>query len=82
MFTRRPSLNNNTTINNVSYNGGPGGTQAKPTNEELAIAKEKHIPPTQAQVTHVRAASKTETAFASVNNGKPAVAATAHAGRI
>ena len=34
---------NNTTVNNVSFNGGTGGLAAKPTADEAAAAKDKHI---------------------------------------
>ena len=86
----------NTTINNVynspppansapasraSFNG-PNGVAAKPTPAEIAVAKERHVAPTQAQVSHVKAASHTESSFASVNNGKPPIAATAKPGEL
>ena len=38
---------NNTT--NISYNGGAGGTTAKPTAEQLAVEKERHVAPTAEQ---------------------------------
>ena len=69
---------NNTTINNVSYNGGPGGITAKPTPVQLAAAKEAHIEPTPLQIQHEHAASATPALFASKNHGLPPVAATAH----
>jgi hypothetical protein len=71
-------VNNNT--NNVSYNGGTGGTTAQPTAQELAAAKERHVGPTPLQVQHVQAASKDPAFFASKNHGVPAVAATARPG--
>jgi hypothetical protein len=40
----------NNTTNNVSFNGGAGGTTAKPTAQELAAAKEPQIRPTTLQV--------------------------------
>jgi hypothetical protein len=67
---------NNTTITNVSYNGGPAGTAAKPTPDEEAAAKEQHIAPTPAQVQHARTASTNEDNFNATNHGKPAIAAT------
>jgi hypothetical protein len=75
--------NNNTTINNTSnasFSGGPGGTTAVPTAEQQAAANEKHIPPTQEQIAHVRQASQNPALAASANHGKPAIAATARAG--
>jgi len=73
-----------TVINNTSrasFNG-PNGVPAKPTEAELAVAKERHVAPTAAQVSHVRAAAHTEANFASVNDGKPAIAATAKPGEL
>jgi hypothetical protein len=66
----------NTTNNTASFNGGVGGTIAKPTPVEQIAAKEKHIPPTVVQKFHVQAASKNRALLASVNHGKPAIAAT------
>src|SRR5271155_5618776 len=47
---------NNTTINRVSYNGGNGGIEARPTAQEEAAASERHLPPAAAQTQHVQAA--------------------------
>ena len=71
-------VNNNTT--NVSYNGGNGGVKAQPTPQELQAAKEQHIAPTQEQQHHQRLASENKDLRASVNNGKPTVAAVSKAG--
>src|ERR1700680_4092843 len=67
---------NNVTVNNVSYNGGAGGTNARPTPKEEAAANQRHVPPTSTQVEHAHAASTNREQLASVNHGKPAVAAT------
>jgi hypothetical protein len=72
---------NNTTVNNVSFNGGTGGLAARPTADEAAAAKDKHIAPTALQTQHQRAASTNHALLASVNNGKPSIAATAKAGQ-
>jgi hypothetical protein len=64
----------------ASFNGGPGGTSATPTDRELAVAHEKHIAPTKEQVTHAQAASKNPALAVSANHGKPAIAATTAAG--
>src|SRR4029077_20255141 len=48
---------NNVTVNNVSYNGGTGGTEARPTPKEEAAANQRHVPPTSTQVEHVHTAS-------------------------
>jgi len=60
----------------ASFNG-PGGAVAKPTAEEEAAANETHLPPTDRQVEHARAASMKSDLFLSTNQGKPAIAATA-----
>jgi hypothetical protein len=69
---------NNTT--RVSFNGGAGGTSARPTPAELTAAKEPHVPRTAAQETNIHAASTNHAMLASVNHGAPAVAATAKPG--
>src|SRR5580692_8763489 len=68
---------NNTTINRVSFNGGKGGITARPTSAEQAAARAPHQAATAAQVQHRQAAMSDRTLSASVNHGKPAVAATA-----
>jgi hypothetical protein len=71
---------NNTTVNNVSYNGGAGGVQAQPTAAEKTAMNEPHTAPLAAQTQHQTLASQNKQNFASVNQGKPAIAATARAG--
>jgi hypothetical protein len=73
---------NNTTVNRVSYNGGNGGITARPTPEEEAAANERHIPPVAAQTQHAQAARNDPQQRASVNQGKPAVAATPKPGEL
>ncbi|MGO9515688.1 MAG: hypothetical protein ACLPND_01455 [Candidatus Korobacteraceae bacterium] len=67
---------NNTTVNRVSYNGGAGGTTARPTAQEEAAVRQQHIPPVAAQTEHVQTARANPELRASVNQGKPAIAAT------
>jgi hypothetical protein len=67
---------NNTTVNRVSYNGGNGGINARPTREQESVARERHIPPVAAQTQHVQAARANPELRASANQGKPPVAAT------
>jgi len=69
-----------TRASNVSYNGGAGGTTARPTPEQLALARERHVAPTPAQAHHADAAAKDPALSLAHNHGHPAVAATAHAG--
>jgi hypothetical protein len=64
----------------ASFNGGAGGTTARPTPEEAAAANEPHEKPTPAQLQNRRAASMSEGSFASINHGAPAGAATIHPG--
>jgi len=70
-------INNATTINRVSYNGGNGGVDARPTREQEAAAHERHIPPAAAQIQHMQAARGNPELRATANHGKPPVAATA-----
>lgn len=68
---------NNTT--HVSYNGGTGGTTARPTLEQLAAEKEHHVPPSAEQIHHVELAARDPSLSLNANHGHPKVAATAHA---
>jgi hypothetical protein len=75
----------NTTVvnrndNHVSYNGGNGGITARATPQEEAAARERHSPPVAAQNQHVQAARSNQELRASVNHGKPPVAATSKPG--
>ncbi|MGB6605478.1 MAG: hypothetical protein WBE65_14435, partial [Steroidobacteraceae bacterium] len=66
--------------NHVSYNGGQGGVRAEPTAQQRAAASAHHVGPTAAQMQQEHAASGNQQMRASVNHGKPAVAATARPG--
>ncbi len=68
---------NNMTVNNVSYNGGHGGIAARPTSAEQAATRAPHTSPMAVQREHEHAASTNRAQFASVNQGKPGIAATA-----
>jgi WXXGXW repeat (2 copies) len=61
----------------VSYNGGQGGIEARPTSQELAAEHERHIAPVAAQTQHMQQARNIQELRASVNHGKPPIAATA-----
>ena len=65
------------TTNRVSFNGGPGGVQARPTSSELGAEHQQRLSMTSAQRQHQQAASTDRTLLASVNHGRPDVAATA-----
>ncbi|MGD0508943.1 MAG: hypothetical protein ABSA27_14165 [Terriglobales bacterium] len=71
-------INNN--VSHVSYNGGNGGIGARPTPEEEAAARDRHIPPVAVQTQHAQAARANPQERASANMGKPAVAATPRPG--
>ena len=68
------------TVNRVSYNGGPGGIQARPRPQEERADQERHLAPVQAQRQHFQTARANPELHASANHGKPAVAATARPG--
>jgi hypothetical protein len=69
-------INNNTTVNRTSFNGGTGGTTARPNAQELAAEREQHTPMTAVQTQHVQEAGKNRALLASANGGHPAIAAT------
>jgi hypothetical protein len=75
---------NTTIVNNnssrVSYNGGTGGTVARPTPQEQAAADERHIPPSAAQTDQARTARANPNLRASQNHGAPPIAATSKPG--
>ena len=70
---------NRTTVNNVSFNGGKGGTTVQPTAQEKLAATEQHAGLTQQQTEHEHGASQNRELRASFNHGKPTIAATSHA---
>jgi hypothetical protein len=76
----RTVITNNTTINRTSFNGGTGGTMARPTAAEQAAEHEHHVQPTSSQTQHEHMASSNRTQLASVNHGQPTVAASAKPG--
>ncbi len=73
-----PVRNNNES--HVSYNGGNGGISARPTGDEEAAARDRHIPPVAAQTQHAQAARANPQQRASASLGKPGVAATPRPG--
>jgi hypothetical protein len=68
------------TTDNISYNGGTGGIQARATPQEQAAAKQEHVAATQLQTQQVEAARKNRALFSKENRGEPAIAATPRAG--
>jgi hypothetical protein len=73
-------INRTTVVNRVSYNGGNGGINARPTPEQEAAMRDRHIPPVAAQTQHMRAAQENREQRASVNRGKPTIAASSKPG--
>ncbi|MGA8143124.1 MAG: hypothetical protein WB987_04455 [Candidatus Acidiferrales bacterium] len=69
-----------TRVTRVSYNGGHGGINERPTREEEAAEHERHIAPVAAQTRHVEEARSNRELRASVNHGKPPIAATPRPG--
>jgi hypothetical protein len=80
--TYNTTIVNNTTVNRVSYNGGTGGITSRPTSQEEAVEHEQHVGPVAAQTQHEEAARNDPQQRASVNQGRPPVAATARAGEL
>ena len=70
-------IHNTTVINRTSFNG-PGGINARPSGQEQAAMREQHVQATQEQMSHEHFASTNRANFASVNGGRPAMAAVSH----
>jgi len=68
-------------VNHVSYNGGRGGVDARPTRAEEAVASERHMSAVSAQTEHIQAARQNRALRASENHGRPTIAATDRAGQ-
>jgi hypothetical protein len=64
----------------VSFNGGHGGINARPTAAQERFASEHHTAPTEVQERHVTEARSDRNQFASENHGRPSVVATARPG--
>ena len=62
--------------NRASFNGGSGGVEARPSLQERQAESERHLEPTSSQMRHVDAAGQNRQLLASVNRGRPAIAAT------
>jgi hypothetical protein len=77
VYEERVNIRNTT---RVSYNGGEGGINARPSAREEAAAHQRHVPPVSAQQQHMQAARTNPELRASTNRGRPPVAATARPG--
>lgn len=74
-------INNRTVINNhTSFNGGPGGINARPSEAERGAFRDHHIAPTTLQMQHQQTAGSNRQFLASVNHGRPSMAASPRAG--
>ncbi|MGH9743562.1 MAG: YXWGXW repeat-containing protein [Candidatus Acidiferrum sp.] len=63
-------------VSRVSFNGGRGGVNARPTAREEAAAHQKHFSRVAAQTRHIDEARANRQLRASVNQGAPPIAAT------
>jgi YXWGXW repeat-containing protein len=83
--TNITNVYNKTVINNVSetrvsYNGGSGGVTAQPTQQEVAAVQQRRSGPIHEQQRQIEVAHSNPQQRATVNRGRPAVAATAKPG--
>ena len=67
----------NRTVNRVSFNGGNGGINARPTREQENFSRQSHLAPVADQNQHRQLARRDREQRASVNHGRPAIAASA-----
>ncbi len=70
----------NVTVNHISFNGGEGGIVARPTAADEIAEHDRHIGAVAAQTEHINAARANREMRASVNQGRPSIAATARPG--
>jgi WXXGXW repeat (2 copies) len=70
----------NVRIDRVSYNGGNGGVTARPTPQQQDFARQRHMAPVAGQTRQMQAARDNRDLRASVNHGKPPIAATTRPG--
>jgi hypothetical protein len=78
--TYNRTVNVDRNVNRVSYNGGRGGLNARPTSGEMAANRDQHIGATGMQSQQQHFASTNRSQFASVNRGRPATTATTRPG--
>jgi WXXGXW repeat (2 copies) len=77
VYNQRVVVRNNT---RVSFNGGHGGIDRRPTSNEERFSREQHVQRTSLQTQQEHAAASNRDLRASVNHGKPAIAATTRPG--
>lgn len=73
---------NNTTVNRISYNGGRGGIEARPTPEQEQAGRERHLGPISAQTRIAQSARGNRDLRASINHGRPPIAAVPKSGSL
>jgi hypothetical protein len=61
VYNQTVMINNN--VSRVSFNGGSGGIQARPTSQREALARERHIEATPVQCQHAEIVSKDRSLF-------------------
>jgi hypothetical protein len=64
----------------VSFNGGQGGIVARATSADEIADHDRHVGAVSAQTQHIQAARENRDLRASVNHGRPSIAATARPG--
>ncbi len=69
-------------VNRVSYNGGRGGLTARPTAAQANMARERHFGATSMQARQREMSMRDPGQRFQANQGRPAVFATQHAGRM
>ena len=76
-YNRTVVVNN---VNRVSFNGGPHGIQVRESERERIAEHEHHFEPRREQIEHEHAARADRSQWASVNHGRPNIAASARPG--
>jgi hypothetical protein len=77
VYNRTVIIDNST---HVSYNGGPGGINARASVNEMAAERERHLEATSMQAQHEHAAGANRQQWASENRGRPAFASSTRPG--
>jgi hypothetical protein len=65
-------------VNRISYNGGRGGLNVRPSQSEFNAMRERHVRALPTQVQHRTQAMQNRQQYATVNRGKPVTAVAAH----
>jgi hypothetical protein len=58
-------------VNRVSYNGGRGGLNVRPSQSEFNAMREQHVRPLPTQIQHRTQAMQNRQLYATVNHGRP-----------